>query len=183
MGTGPYGARQVPLHLMPQHSWHPLQSCYAGTRSSSRIPARHRAGRLMYKKCISLLKAGHLATLMKSALVSGSALSTLFYFCRIFRARLHCVVARNNLPCSPSQNDIDRSKIFPAHIPAILPAGGREEKLCLASQVKDLAGQQKPTVKCWFMSFRPGLFIWKRVAQGPWQLLPSFLPSQPTVQH
>lgn len=33
------------------------------------------------KKHISLLKAGHLATLMKSALVSGSALSTLFYFC------------------------------------------------------------------------------------------------------
>lgn len=33
------------------------------------------------KKRISLLKAGHLATLMKSALVSGSALSTLFYFC------------------------------------------------------------------------------------------------------
>lgn len=33
------------------------------------------------KKHISLLKAGHLATLMKSALVSGSVLSTLFYFC------------------------------------------------------------------------------------------------------
>lgn len=33
------------------------------------------------KKHIALLKAGHLATLMKSALVSGSALSTLFYFC------------------------------------------------------------------------------------------------------
>lgn len=98
---------------------------------------------------------------------------------RIFRARLHRVVARNNLPCSSSQNNIDRSKIFPARI----PAGGGKEKLCLASQVKDLAGQQKPTVRCWFMSFRPRLFIWKRVAQGPWQLLPSFLPSQPTVQH
>lgn len=33
------------------------------------------------KKHISLLKAGHLATLTKSALVSGSVLSTLFYFC------------------------------------------------------------------------------------------------------
>lgn len=37
--------------------------------------------KLLYKKPISLLKAGHLATLMKSGLVSGSALSTLFYFC------------------------------------------------------------------------------------------------------
>lgn len=33
------------------------------------------------QKAISLLKAGYLATLMKSALVSGSALSSLLYFC------------------------------------------------------------------------------------------------------
>lgn len=65
--------RQDPLDLPLSSA---LRSCSAGTRPQSRIPAK-----LMYKNPISLLKAGHLATLMKSALVSGSALSTLFYFC------------------------------------------------------------------------------------------------------
>lgn len=65
--------RQDPLDLPLSSA---LRSCSAGTRPQSRIPAK-----LMYKNPISLLKAGHLATLMKSTLVSGSALSTLFYFC------------------------------------------------------------------------------------------------------
>lgn len=72
-GPGTSHSRQDPPGL-PQSS--ALQSCFTGTQPWSSIPAK-----LMDKKPISLLKAGHLATLMKSALVSGSALSPLFYFC------------------------------------------------------------------------------------------------------